>query len=111
MNLYNVRRSQAALIHVIYDRLRVSSHLVAHEVVSQLSHLRKNGPFYEFSLCLSRACVVKMFVCIYEWLEKTVFTHLHSRAIVQAILPNNATTHPFVLTFPIYVCPEPVLVK
>ena len=81
--------------------------------VSELTEavLRKNGPFVEFSLCLSRACLVKMFVFIYEWLEKTVFTHLHSRAIVQVNLPNNATTHPFVSTFPIYVCPEPVLVK
>ena len=34
----------------------------------------------DFSLCLSRACLGKMFVVIYKWLkQKTVFTHLPHR--------------------------------
>ena len=31
--------------------------------------------FLSVSLCLSRACLVKMFVFIYKRLKKTVFTH------------------------------------
>ena len=31
--------------------------------------------FFEFSLCLSRACLGKMFVFIYKRAKKTVFTH------------------------------------
>jgi hypothetical protein len=33
--------------------------------------LRKNGPFFEFSLCLSRACLGKKIVFIYKWLHHT----------------------------------------
>ena len=46
--------------------------------VSELTEavLRKHGPFVEFSLCLSRACLGRMIVFIYKWLRKTVFTHL-----------------------------------
>jgi hypothetical protein len=40
------------------------------------NRLRKNGPFLEFSLCLSRACLGKMIVFKYKWhRKKTVFTH------------------------------------
>ena len=42
--------------------------------------LWKNGPFFEFSLCLSRACLGKMFVCICKWLKKNVLTHLSPSA-------------------------------
>jgi hypothetical protein len=40
------------------------------------AHLIDRSLFFEFSLCLSRACLGKMFVLIYKWLKKTVFTHL-----------------------------------
>ena len=33
----------------------------------------KNGIFFEFSLCLSRACLGKMIVLIYKWLKNAVF--------------------------------------
>eukprot|EP01046_Picozoa_sp_COSAG06_P013892 COSAG06_NODE_848_length_11971_cov_10.199882_14_plen_139_part_00 len=42
---------------------------------SAIGALETNGPFFEFSLCLSRACLGKMFVFIYKWLKRTVFTH------------------------------------
>ena len=29
----------------------------------------ENGIFFEFSLCLSRACLGKMIVYIYKWLK------------------------------------------
>ena len=32
-----------------------------------------NGIFFEFSLCLSRACLGKMIVFIYKWLKNAVF--------------------------------------
>ena len=31
--------------------------------------------FFEFSLCLSRACLGKVFFAIFKWLKKTVCTH------------------------------------
>ena len=37
---------------------------------------KKRSFFGVRSLCLSRACLGKMFVIIYKWLEKTVLTHL-----------------------------------
>jgi hypothetical protein len=37
--------------------------------------------FFEFSLCLSRACLGKMFVYIYKWLKKTVFRRASWRAV------------------------------
>ena len=39
----------------------------------------KNGIFFEFSLCLSRACLGKMFVFIYKWLKNVVFRRLPRR--------------------------------
>jgi hypothetical protein len=33
----------------------------------------ENGIFFEFSLCLSRACLGKMIVFIYKWLKNAVF--------------------------------------
>jgi hypothetical protein len=39
--------------------------------------VRKTASFFEFSLCLSRACLGKIIVFVYKWLEKTVF-HLKS---------------------------------
>jgi hypothetical protein len=38
-------------------------------------HLRKTPLFFEFSLCLSRACLGKMFVYIYKWRKKWRFLH------------------------------------
>jgi hypothetical protein len=35
--------------------------------------VRKTASFFEFSLCLSRACLGKMFVFIYKWLKNAVF--------------------------------------
>jgi hypothetical protein len=34
----------------------------------------KTASFFEFSLCLSRACLGKMFVFIYKWRKKTVLS-------------------------------------
>ena len=33
----------------------------------------KTASFFEFSLCLSRACLGKMIVFIYKWLKNAVF--------------------------------------
>jgi ABC-type multidrug transport system fused ATPase/permease subunit len=35
--------------------------------------VRKTASFFEFSLCLSRACLGKMIVSIYKWLKNAVF--------------------------------------
>ena len=35
--------------------------------------VRKTASFFEFSLCLSRACLGKMMVFIYNWLKNAVF--------------------------------------
>jgi hypothetical protein len=41
--------------------------------VRKRSLLRENGTFFEFSLCLSRACLGKMMHFIYKWLKKCRF--------------------------------------
>jgi hypothetical protein len=38
--------------------------------------VRKTASVFEFSLCLSRACLGKMFVFIYKWLKNAVFRRL-----------------------------------
>jgi hypothetical protein len=46
---------------------------------SRKSHrrsVRKAASSFEFSLCLSRACLGKMIVCIYKWLKNAVFRRL-----------------------------------
>jgi hypothetical protein len=35
--------------------------------------VRKTASFFEFSLCLSRACLGKMIVFIYKWRKNAVF--------------------------------------
>eukprot|EP01046_Picozoa_sp_COSAG06_P069038 COSAG06_NODE_18640_length_876_cov_1.021879_1_plen_68_part_10 len=35
--------------------------------------VRKTASFFEFSLCMSRACLGKMIVFIYKWLKNAVF--------------------------------------
>ena len=35
--------------------------------------LQENATLFQLFLCLSRACLGEMFVCIYKWLKKTVF--------------------------------------
>ena len=37
----------------------------------------KTASFKKFSLCLSRACLGKMFVFIYKWLKHAVFRRFH----------------------------------
>ena len=37
--------------------------------------VRKRRRFFEFSLCLSRACLGKMFVFMCKWLKRTVLAH------------------------------------
>jgi hypothetical protein len=41
--------------------------------------LRENGTFFEFSLCLSRACLGKIMHFIYKWRKKRRFLTLHSQ--------------------------------
>eukprot|EP01046_Picozoa_sp_COSAG06_P011667 COSAG06_NODE_669_length_13222_cov_8.235922_8_plen_152_part_00 len=36
-----------------------------------VGHLRENGTFFEFSLCLSRVCLGKIMHFIYKWLKKS----------------------------------------
>eukprot|EP01046_Picozoa_sp_COSAG06_P037656 COSAG06_NODE_4273_length_4410_cov_5.289754_7_plen_54_part_00 len=38
-----------------------------------INTLRENGTFFEFSLCLSRACLGKIMHFIYKWLKKCRF--------------------------------------
>jgi hypothetical protein len=42
-------------------------------IASTSAALRRKRSVSEFSLCLSRACLSKMFVFIYKWLKRTVF--------------------------------------
>ena len=59
--------------HLCFQRL---PGLVGKPVVPLvLSSLRKTPLFFEFSLCLSRACLGKMMHFIYKWLRKWRFSH------------------------------------
>jgi ABC-type multidrug transport system fused ATPase/permease subunit len=42
------------------------------EFVHTFPAVRKTASFFEFSLCLSRACLGKMIVFIYKWLKTAV---------------------------------------
>ena len=65
---------------------RLHRHIAAHlhpKVFAQLlSLLQENGHFFEFSLCLSRACLCKMIVLtpalMYKWLKNAVFRRVSS---------------------------------
>ena len=84
-------------------------------------NLRKTVVFFEFSLCLSRACLGKKTAFIYKLLKTTVFSYGVHEGVVDIggcggeALPAETTS--FTSTFPMflkcfpYVCPEPVLVK
>ena len=43
------------------------------------TQVRKTASFFEFSLCLSRACLGKMIVFIYKWLKNAVFRRASRR--------------------------------
>ena len=45
-----------------------------HMLATAKMQVRKTAHlFFEFSLCLSRACIGKMIVFIYKWLKNAVF--------------------------------------
>jgi hypothetical protein len=69
------------------------------------SSLRENGTFFEFSLCLSRACLGKIMHFIYKWLKKCRF-RTSSPSLDRAPLRQ---AHPFLSQHFPFVCPEPVL--
>jgi hypothetical protein len=69
-----------------------------------------NGPVSEFSLCLSRACLGKMFVFIHKWLKKTVVTSGWLPPPSPSGRRRTARKRYSFLSL-IYVCPEPVLAK
>jgi hypothetical protein len=66
---------------------------IKHRCRLRRSRVRRNTPFFEFSLCLSRACLGKMFVFIYKWqLKKDPFRNsfrLLKRTICQDRLGTN----------------------
>ena len=53
----------------------------------QLSSMNRPAPiipaFFEFSLCLSRACLGKISIFIYKWPQRTVFSPAGHRASVR----------------------------
>jgi len=48
------------------------------------------GTFFEFSLCLSRACLGKIMHFIYKWLKKCRFSHL---SIATEAAPTGSVVH------------------
>eukprot|EP01046_Picozoa_sp_COSAG06_P026451 COSAG06_NODE_2275_length_7194_cov_10.705144_4_plen_92_part_00 len=48
------------------------------------SEVGKTASFFEFSLCLSRACLGKMIVFIYKWLKNAVFRRAISPRMMRA---------------------------
>ena len=73
----------------------------------------RNTSFFEFSLCLSRACLGQNIAFIHKWLKKTVFSPLSRALKSNAVAPARAANVPaenahLFLRFS-YVRPEPVL--
>ena len=54
----------------------------------------RNTSFFEFSLCLSRACLGRNIAFIYKWLEKTVFSPLSRALKSNAVAPARAANVP-----------------
>ena len=52
----------------LFKYIRESPVAVELYEIVELPNLRKNDPFFESSLCLSRACIGKMFVLMHKWL-------------------------------------------
>ena len=70
--------------------------------------------FFEFSLCLSRACLGEKSILMYTWLEKTVCSPAvvpRRRAVAANLVDNLQETLLFSHLVLAYVCPEPVLVN
>jgi hypothetical protein len=62
--LASVSSTQAAALH--------TEHEAWWHKFWNASSVRKTASFFEFSLCLSRACLGKMIAFIYKWLKKSV---------------------------------------
>ena len=56
--------------------------------------LRENGTFFEFSLCLSRACLGKIMHFIYKWRKSAVFLPAAAPAAKCGAAASAAATHP-----------------
>ena len=65
---------------------------------------------FEVFLCLSRACLGKIFVFTYKWLEQTVFTPAEVSAADALRSHRACENRHYFLNFS-YGYPEPVLVK
>ena len=48
----------------------------------------KMAAFFEFSLCLSRACLGKKIALIYKWLKTTAFAYIRRHALAREALPH-----------------------
>jgi hypothetical protein len=56
------------------ERVGDCKNVIVHTLrVHHLDHLGKRHSRFEFSLCLSRACLGKMIIFIYKWLKKWRF--------------------------------------
>jgi hypothetical protein len=66
----------------------------------------KNGIFFQFSLCLSRACLGKIIVFIYKWLKKWHFSQsmmIMWRVTKEKKYRDAAWSVPFLSAFPMFV--------
>jgi hypothetical protein len=79
-----------------------------------LKRLQENGRFFEFSLCLSRACLGKKIVLMYKWRKKRPFSYLTRRGERQGSVDDHhlrKKRRGFLNGFCAMRFPEPVLVK
>jgi hypothetical protein len=79
-------KSDRCWVH--FQNHRVDSwqpHTVSSRTHLTVDVLRKTPLFFEFSLCLSRACLGKMFVLMYKWRKKWRFSHHQGHEDVDAV--------------------------
>jgi hypothetical protein len=77
------------------DKAKLQAELQAQKQV------RKTASFFEFSLCLSRACLGKMIVFIYKWLKMPFFagTERRNRSTILRKKPVDHFAAPFYIYY------------
>jgi hypothetical protein len=80
-------------------------------ILSRSEALYETPSFFEFSLCLSRACLGKMIIFIYKWYQDGVSDLLDRRVDMRRLRINSRPNAIFQSICLVVLCPEPGLVN
>ena len=88
-------------------RTRQQGVAIDHDLKIGIAVLRENGTFFEFSLCLSRACLGKIMHFIYKWLKKCRFLTIMLVPATAPVAMGAPATHQELNTVAIVLYPFP----